>query len=340
MSYDASYQAMDELASSAPSEDWLAGSPMDPAAIPPEPLPTVGGVPFLVPGSGVLIVGPTGGGRSSLIEAVLYDAALAGVTSAYLGHEVTAEEFNARAAKLAEIRRHAIGTELCTGLARVRYLDLTDTICRAWERPAEWVSGIVGRYQIVGIDPLSAVESALGLNFEQRNTDYIAFYDKLIQPLTRRGVIILKADNVGHALEAQSRAKGVSAKHDRADIALSCSLTSNPVGLRITAKKVRSSRAPFRRGDEWIFDRDTQTVRAAGEPEAEQPFRPTVLMRKVSKYLEDAGRPVSKRAIRADVTGRNEYIDKALNVLVDEHYIAHDTDGYRSVKPYRQEGED
>lgn len=312
-------------------KDWLAGAPMDPAAIPPEPLPTLAGVPFLFPGSGVLIIGPTGGGRSSLIEAVLYDAALAGVAAAYLGHEVTDVEFNARAAKLAEIRGHPIDAELCAGLARVRYLDLTDTICHAWEHPTEWADGIVERFQIVGIDPLSAVESALGLNFEQRNTDYIAFYDKLIQPLTRRGVIVLKADNIGHALEAQGRAKGASAKHDRADIALSCSLTSNPVGLRITAKKVRSSRAPFRRGDEWIFDRDTQAVRAAGEPEAEQPFRPTVLMEKVSTYLEDAGKAVSKRAIRADVPGRNEYIDQALNVLVQEHHITRDTDGYQSV---------
>ncbi len=68
--------------------DWLTGTPMDPAAAPTDPLPTLPGFPYLLAGTGAVIVGPTGAGRSSLIEAGLYDGARHGLRAAYLGSEV------------------------------------------------------------------------------------------------------------------------------------------------------------------------------------------------------------------------------------------------------------
>ena len=96
----------------APPPYWLNGAPMDPLAVPAEPLPTVPGFPYAHRGAGVVIVGPTGGGRSSLVEAGLYDAACAGLRCAYLGGEVTEGEFNARAADLASRRGDAVDEEL------------------------------------------------------------------------------------------------------------------------------------------------------------------------------------------------------------------------------------
>jgi hypothetical protein len=84
--------------------DWLTGTPMDPAATPPEPLPALPGFPFLHAGACAVIVGPTGHGRSSLVQAALYDAGLEDEGCAYLGSEVTRGEFDARAAILAELR--------------------------------------------------------------------------------------------------------------------------------------------------------------------------------------------------------------------------------------------
>lgn len=153
--------------------EWLVGLPMNPAGTPAEPLTTIAGFPFLHPGCGVVIVGPIGGGRSSLIQAGLYDAAKAGLRSAYLGHEVTKEEFDARAAKLAETRGDEVDDELRAALAQVRYLELTNVVGYAWEDPEAWVAGIQSSYQIVAFDPLSAVESAIELNFEQRNNEFI-----------------------------------------------------------------------------------------------------------------------------------------------------------------------
>jgi hypothetical protein len=316
------------------AEDWLMGSPMDPLATPADPLPALAGFPFLTAGVGAVIVGPTGGGRSSLIQACAYDGARAGLRVLYMGHEVTEEEFNARSAKYVDLRGDVIGDELLNDLARVRYVDLGGVIATAWERPDEWAEGIAARYDVVAIDPLSAVESALGLNFEQSNRDYIGFYDRLVQPVVKRGVTVIAADNVGHAIEAKGRAKGASAKQDRADVTFACSLVAAPPGLLIRARKVRSARSPIRRDDEWIFHRDTQLVerRETGTADAGVAFRPTTLMERVSEALEQGS--LSKSAIRRHVKGRNEYIDQAILCLEREDYLTHDQAGYTLVKPF------
>ncbi|MDP9417217.1 MAG: hypothetical protein M3P48_05150 [Actinomycetota bacterium] len=105
----------------AKSDGWLDGAPMDPAAVAVEPVPALPGFPFLHRGVGALISGPTGGGRSSLMEAGAYDAGRAGLRVAYLGSEVTEAEFHARAADLASRRGDRITDELRRDLERVRY---------------------------------------------------------------------------------------------------------------------------------------------------------------------------------------------------------------------------
>jgi hypothetical protein len=291
-----------------------------------------------------VIVGPTGGGRSSLIEAGLYDAAKDGLTVAYLGSEITEEEFNARAAILAERRGDDIDDELRARLAHVRYLNLSSVIARAWRDPSAWAEGVVAHYALLAIDPLSAVASALDLDFDQRNAEFIRFYDQLIAPLTAREVAVVIVDNTGHAIEAKNRAKGVSAKQDRADLTFSCSLSTSPVGLIIKAHKVRSVRAGVRRGDEWVFLRDTQCIeqRDGVNDNIESTFRPTKIMQRVSETVEsDPG--LSRNSIRASVGGRAEYVGLALELLISEGYIAVVRDRqahlHHSLRPYREANE-
>jgi hypothetical protein len=327
---------------------WIAGEPMDPAATPPEPLPALPGVPFAHRGASVVIVGPTGRGRSSLVQAGLYDAALAGLDGAYLGSEITREEFDARAADLARRRGEAITAKLRAQLAHVRYLDLASVIAHAWGDPAGWLEEVTRRYRIVGIDPLSAVASALGLDFDN-NAAYVSFFDRLVQPAATQGVAFLLVDNVGHSEEARSRAKGASAKHDRADVTIACTLTTNPAGLAVKAGKVRSVRAPFRRGDEWIFARDTQliTPRAAsatGDTGTERPtFRPTTLMQRVSEVVEQEP-GLSATAIRTAVGGRKDYVRLALQLLISEGYVTAEQEGkahrHHTTRPYRQDADE
>ncbi len=322
------------------AQEWLTGAPMDPVGVSVEPLPTVAGFPFLHPSMSAVIVGPTGGGRSSLVQACAYDAGKVGVRVGYLGFEVSPAEFNARAARLAGLRGDDVDDSLREQLAQVRYLDLPSVIAQAWEQPEAWVAGVDHAFEVVVIDPLSAVESVLGLNFERSNNDYARFFDWLVQPLIARQVAVVLVDNVGHAAEARSRAKGASAKSDRADLTFSCSLMASPVGLVLRAQKVRSARAAVTPGDEWEFLRDTQTITRRERGEAEESFRPTELMERASRFLE-AQPGATLNAIKREVRGKGDYIAAAVRVLVAEGLVERRDEGqarcHYSVRPYRQE---
>ena len=329
---------------------WLDGTPMNPLAVPSDPLPSLAGFPYLYrgkhEGSAALISGPTGGGRSSLVQAGAYDVARAGLRVAYLGSEVGREEFNARAANLAERRGDTIDEDLCEQLRRVAYLDLWTVIERAWNEPAEWVAGMRDRFDVVVIDPLSIVASALGLDFDKSNAEFTDFFARLIQPLVDARVCVVMLDNIGHAIEARTRAKGASSKADKADVTVSCK--SVPAGLMLTIYKPRSERAPFNRGDTFTFDRDTRRITASvsthisahdnpgtenNEPGTDE-WRPTFLMERVSKLLEDQPNGLSKRTIRDRVKGQNGRIDQALDHLVGDGYVTAGSGAVGKANPY------
>jgi hypothetical protein len=325
-----------------PDPDWLQGTPMNPAAEPVEPMNTIPGYPIAHRGQGILIVGPTGGGRSSLVQAMAYDGALQGVSTLYLGDEVTGPEFNARAGDIARRRGDTIDDALICRLALVRYLPLGDTVAAAWADPDRWAREVSVYFSVVIKDPASSVGSALGLNFDNANDEWVLFWRRLVEPLRAAGVTVIVLDNVGHAEDARTRAKGASAKQDKADLTFHCKLQSNPAALTVTAAKVRPTRAAFKRGDSWLFDRDTMnivpltsTAIAAGTA---KPFRPTTQMQRVSELLERQP-GLSRKAIREFITGRNSGIDKALVALVDEGFVKRVEDGsavrHESVKPYR-----
>jgi hypothetical protein len=264
-----------------------------------------------------------------------------GLRVAYLGSEVTQPEFNARAADLAVRRGDEADDELRERLASVRYLNLASVVAQAWKHPAGWIGEIVARYDVVALDPLSAVASALDLDFDKSNADFVRFYDRLIQPLVDDGRAVVMLENIGHATEARSRAKGASAKQDRADLTFSCTLRSNPTGLLITARKVRTVRAAFSRGDQWLFERDTQRViRQAGGTE-DEPWRPTTLMERVSRLLMEEG-PLGRNEIRSGVGSKAEHVDAAIKALLHDGHVAVQQEGQKKLhhllKPYRDPG--
>ena len=165
----------------------------------------------------------------------------------------------------------------------------------------------------------------------------------LVQPLAAAGVAVVMLDNIGHAIEARNRAKGASAKEDVADLTFACKLRAQPVGLVITAKKVRSVRAAHRRGDSWMFDRETQRIeRSESEQHAAQEaaFRPTVLMERVSRAIE-AEPGLTRRALRTAVKGKHDVKELALEMLIADGYVEQRHEGqwprHHSTRPFRAE---
>ena len=66
-----------------------------------------------------------------------------------------------------------------------------------------------------------------------------------------------------------------------------------------------------------------------------QPFRPTVLMERVSRYLETVP-SASARNVEQNVTGKAQGIRTAIEVLVAEGYIKAGQHGYESLESYRE----
>lgn len=327
------------MSSTVAGADWLDGAPMDPEAVKLEPLPTIPGFPFLHAGMAAVIAGPTGGGRSYLIETCLYDAARAGVCCLYLGDEVLQDEFNARAAEIAGKRGDTINGTLRAQSANCRYVDLLTAIGDAEQRPGQWAPTITERYDVVVIDPLSSVADALGLNFNNAGDEYLAFYALLVQPLRRAGVAVVMLDNIGHADDARNRPKGVSEKGHKADLTFWCKATSDPASLILTAGKVRATRCAHRRGDTWRILLADQQLAPVEHDEPAAPFRPTFLMERSSRLIEQQP-GLSKSAIRTAVKGKHDAVDLALELLMTERLVENRGTGQswalHSLKPYRE----
>ena len=86
-------------------------------------------------------------------------------------------------------------------------------------------------------------------------------------------------------------------------------------------------------------DGEGVTVELVPPMEAGAPLRPTGQMERVSKVVEqDPG--LSKRAIRAAISGRHDVIDLALELLVSEGFVEQRPDGranaHHSRKPFRE----
>ena len=75
------------------------------------------------------------------------------------------------------------------------------------------------------------------------------------------------------------------------------------------------------------------------ELESVEPFRPTTLMEKVSKYIEGGGQADSQNRIIGGVSGKRDYVIAALRALIVEGYVSDETP-HESLKPYRESDEE
>ena len=139
-------------------------------------------------------------------------------------------------------------------------------------------------------------------------------------------------DNIGHASDAAKRAKGVSAKSDRADLTLTCE--SAPGGLIVRTRKVRSVRAATRFGDVWLFHKDDQTL----ERQHADGFKPTTIMDHVCRLIENEP-GITTTAILGGIKSKREHVSTAIRELVDADRIRKVMDG-RTATYYPLEDSD
>jgi hypothetical protein len=233
-----------------PPAAWVEGEPCDPFAESPEPLEAFPGIPFAYRPASVLVSAPTGSGKSCLLEAALYDAVMSEpyqLRGAYLSGEVGQAEFNARVRDLAERRGDDIEDgSLLNRLGRsLRWLDLPPVIERAWRDPELWADDVARLYNVVAIDPVSSVASALALDFDKSNSDYVEYHDRLIKPLIDRGVLVLQVDNIGTRSKPAAAPRACPRSRTRRT---SCCRAASGLGRRSRSRRSRSAASGPRSG--------------------------------------------------------------------------------------------
>lgn len=103
----------------------------------------------------------------------------------------------------------------------------------------------------------------------------------------------------------------------------------------------------FRRGEVAAIvtvtpdpERETIGLRVDAPTEAQRTFRPTCLMERASRVLEDASEPMTRNQVLDAVKGNRKAAAQALRLLVEGSYVEQTKQGkahhHRIVKPYRE----
>lgn len=209
------------------------------------------------------------------------------------------------------------------------------------------------RYELAIIDGLSEAYALLGLD-PYSNLDAAVFLARLARPIGATGAAVLLIDHVTKAKDTRSR-YALGAQHKLAGIAVAYSTDAiatpsrtHPGHIKLRVEKdrhghVRSHAQASVIAQAHITPKDDgHTVTVTLDPPETTisetgDFIPTVLMARVSEYVQSEP-GASLNAIKRGVDGRNEWIAKALNLLVADGYIDRrkkgQTNTHHHVKTY------
>jgi hypothetical protein len=207
------------------------------------------------------------------------------------------------------------------------------------------IDGIVARHNpFVVIDAAVGAFAVSGLD-DNKRMDAERFGRTWIDPLYRHGVATVVIDHVTKNAESRGRfAIGTERKLSRVDVHLRVE-TAVPLSrgrrgvFRIVVHKDRGGwhpKAPQILAElELVSDPETQNiVWSVNQPEAKKSdsskFRPTVLMERVSRFLEEQSAPVPRSAIET-LSGKTPYLREARDCLIAEGYVQ-ESPGPRGAK--------
>lgn len=204
---------------------------------------------------------------------------------------------------------------------------------------------------LVIVDAAAGAYALQGLDDNKRG-DVERFAHMFVRSFWLRGVATLLLDHVVKNADARGRyAIGSERKVGGADVHLGFEvvrqLTRGGSGVyRIVTHKDRAGWLPRPRAGELELhsDPETHAITWTFRPptqEAGDGFRPTTLMERTSRYLEQQVDPVSRKAIEDDVKGRRAFLRMALDRLVAEGFAAESAGErrarlVRSIRPFRE----
>lgn len=213
------------------------------------------------------------------------------------------------------------------------------------------------RVELVIVDALNEAMAAAGLD-PNKNPDVALWYAKIPALATRAGATLLVIDHVSKDPASQRGAVGGAHKINVLDGASYRADAVVPFGrgstglVRLRLKKDRQGflRGVLGHGQEPVaaevaFDAtnpDTMVVEIRPPAVSEEPFQPTRLMEKVSRWVEGAAEPVSQSEILNAVTGKRDYKIAAIAELVRGGYFkrsegARNAHLHTSERPFRED---
>ncbi|HWI43258.1 MAG TPA: AAA family ATPase [Nocardioides sp.] len=215
-----------------------------------------------------------------------------------------------------------------TGIHRDDLVGLLET----YQPTLAVIDGVTEALTMHGLDPNS-------------NSDVAKFGRLLPRLLAAQGAASVSLDHVTKSTEGRGRYSiGAVHKLNGLDGAAYVLENRNPFGVGITGRstlkigkdrpgQLRKQALPSAGGLFWFADLvltsyaegfGEVTVAAPSEQQSGDDFRPTIYMGRIMAVIEEHG-PLSKRMIRAAVTGKAMTVDKALDRLILDGYLTEST---------------
>jgi hypothetical protein len=324
----------------------LAGQRVTP---PPTVLERSDGVRLFYPGRLNLELGETESLKTWLALLAAAQELTAGNHVVFLDYEDVAET--------AVERLLALGVAPADILARFSYFESppprVDELAEELLRP---VLSERGRPALVVLDGVTEAMGSAGLD-PNKGPDVVQFYAGAPRWFAKAGAAVTLLDHVTKDREGRGRwAIGSERKLSGLDGAAYGLEVLRPFGrgrtgqVKVTVSKdrpgyVRQHESPNRaialfELQSWPDGNITARLTPPEAADRDKPFRPTVLMERVSKTLEAAAAPLSLRAVRGQTTGKAEMVAVALELLVAEGYVKTEpgergSSLHRSVIPFR-----
>jgi hypothetical protein len=210
--------------------------------------------------------------------------------------------------------------------------------------------------ELIILDGVNAAMTLLALDLTS-NRDATFFSQQLLKPLALSGACVITIDHVPKSKDNRGN-YAIGAQAKRADIngcAIAVEVTlpfgkgmNGELNLKVTkdrpgAVREHSKEAKFAGTVELKSTAEGMVTMTIISPQmvAGDRTRPTHLMEQVSKTLEAASMPLSKNAVTKEIQGRREWVLIAIQILIDEKFIAIENGSrnslnLKSLKPYRE----